>query len=478
MTAEATDPMTPEAPETHEVGAEAPPAGAHSAEKGEEVQAPPAFEIRTAEPLSFAALEEARLWVYFDENNHAAFTKEIEALPTSGEEGRRRGLGLWILAQYQRCADELKAHEQDDTAAYTRARALVACGKANEATEIFRRLTDAYPKEPRPRAGLLNARIEAEDPGEHEDRGPLAESIAAEVASAPEEFAGTAEAHYILGRTAELRRDWEKALDHYECGRELDETNRSLLMRYAHLAERCGLDETAVELYEKLLRSGPSEKRILLNLGVLYEDLGRDSDAASCYDTVAKNDPTDGRARLYLEDAKAAMDMFYDEDMEKKEDRLNQILRIPITDFELSVRARNCLNNMQITTLGDLVQRTEQELLSYKNFGETSLTEIKEILHSKGLRLGMPREEAVASIEAHANRTVTGDRSDVMNKPILELQLSIRARRTVEALGCLTVGEITKHSAEELLGMPNFGQTSLQELRNKLQELGIKLKGD
>ena len=72
----------------------------------------------------------------------------------------------------------------------------------------------------------------------------------------------------------------------------------------------------------------------------------------------------------------------------------------------------------------------------------------------------------------------TGDRSDVMNKPILELALSIRARRTVETLGCLTVGDITKHSADELLGMPNFGQTSLQELRTKLTELGLKLKGE
>ena len=227
-----------------------------------------------------------------------------------------------------------------------------------------------------------------------------------------------------------------------------------------------------------MVQQGAADRRIFVNLGVLYEDCGRDGDAAACYDIVLANDGTDERARLYLEDAKAGMDMYYDEDLEKKEDRLNQILRIPITDFELSVRARNCLNKMQINSLGDLVQRTEQELLSYKNFGETSLTEIKEILHSKGLRLGMPREEAVASIEAHAKRSTGGDRSDVMNKPILELQLSIRARRTVETLGCLTVGDITKHSAEELLGMPNFGQTSLQELRSKLTEIGLKLKGD
>jgi DNA-directed RNA polymerase subunit alpha len=66
----------------------------------------------------------------------------------------------------------------------------------------------------------------------------------------------------------------------------------------------------------------------------------------------------------------------------------------------------------------------------------------------------------------------------VRNKPITELQLSIRARRTVESLGCLTLGDITKHSADELLGMPNFGTTSLQELRSKLGEHNLKLAGE
>ena len=71
----------------------------------------------------------------------------------------------------------------------------------------------------------------------------------------------------------------------------------------------------------------------MINLGVLYEDFGRDQDAAACYDTIVRTAPTDRFARLYLEDAKAGMSMYYDEDLEKKEDRLNQILRIPITDF-------------------------------------------------------------------------------------------------------------------------------------------------
>ena len=209
---------------------------------------------------------------------------------------------------------------------------------------------------------------------------------------------------------------------------------------------------------------------------MLYEDLGRDQDAAACFDTVVKMRPTDMRARLYLEDARSAMDMYYDEDLERKEDRLNQILRTPITDFELSVRARNCLNKMDIVTLGDLVRKTEQELLSYKNFGETSLNEIKEILASKNLRLGMAHEEAVASIEATTRPRATGENADLLNKPISDLDLSIRARRTVEALGCLTMGDIIQHTEEELLGMPNFGVTSLQELKRKLQDHSLVLR--
>ena len=437
----------------------------------------PPFDIER-ETLSFATLEQGRTSVYASPEAMHRFRTKVEALPTAGESGRRRALGLWMLAEYARAAQELQAHEADDTAAYTRARALLSLERFDEAAKIFQRLTEKHPLEPRPRSGLLEARLELalkKDP----DSGPKAsEELEAAVRSAPGGFAETVEGLYLQARAAEARRAREDALDLYDRARGVDPQHTAVLTRFAHLAERAGHDELALQVYEQLLALPPVDRGVLLNLGVLYEDHGRDADAASCYDVVVRNEGTNERARLYLADAKAAISMFYDEDMEKKEDRLNQILRIPITDFELSVRARNCLNKMQITTLGDLVQKSEQELLSYKNFGETSLTEIKEILHSKGLRLGMPREEAVASIEAHARRMQSGDRSDVMNKPILELALSIRARRTVETLGCLTVGDITKHSAEELLGMPNFGQTSLQELRTKLAELSLKLKGE
>jgi DNA-directed RNA polymerase subunit alpha len=445
----------------------------------------PSFDLLALENPSFAALQAGRSAVFHTRDSHRSFTKLVDSLPQSGEEGRRRALGLWILGRHDEAVAELAAFEGDDVADFTRARGLMALGRPGDALPIFERLAKAYPDEPRPRAGLIEARLDAALAGVDalDDPAAAIQTLSAELDAAGEGFRASADGRYLQGRLAEMQRRFEDAVEHHLAAFELDPTLRNNLVRGAYLAERCGHDSSAVKLYEKGLEQRLLDRHDLMNLGVLYEDTGRDQEAAALYDLLAKADPTDARSRLYLHDAVAAMDMYYDEDLERKEDKLNQILRIPITDFELSVRARNCLSKMQIHTLGDLVTKTEQELLSYKNFGETSLNEIKEILRSKALRLGMPREEAVASIEARARRaagtTAPGNETGGSNdRPITDLQLSIRARRTVESLGCLTVGDIIKHSADELLGMPNFGSTSLQELRAKLTELGLKLAGE
>jgi DNA-directed RNA polymerase subunit alpha len=439
----------------------------------------PQYDISAAENLSFAALQAARAQVFETPMRAQSFRRTLDALGASGEPGRRKGLGLWILGDYAGAAAQLEGYASDDVASFTRAKSLLALGKPSDALAIFERLSKAYPEEPRPRAGMLEARLERDLAKAPADTDAAAAALDKGIASAPTSFARSADAHYLRARSLELKRDFEAALDAYEEARAVDPTHREALFCSALLAERSGLDLLALECYQTLAQLRPVDRSALMNLGVLLEDLGRDQDAAACYELIVRSDATDERARLFLEDARSASSMYYDEDMERKEDRLNQILRIPITDFELSVRARNCLNKMNIATLGDLVNRSEQELLSYKNFGETSLNEIKEILGSKGLRLGMTHEEAVSSVEATARRIpdVT-ERTGNAGKPIGELQLSIRARRTVEQLGCITIADVMKHTADELLGMPNFGHTSLQELRAKLTELGLKLNGD
>lgn len=71
--------------------------------------------------------------------------------------------------------------------------------------------------------------------------------------------------------------------------------------------------------------------------------------------------------------------------------RMAEMLAKPIEELDLSVRSANCLKNANIRTLGDLVQRTEREMLSTKNFGRKSLDEIKDVLASLGLSFGMSK---------------------------------------------------------------------------------------
>ena len=69
-------------------------------------------------------------------------------------------------------------------------------------------------------------------------------------------------------------------------------------------------------------------------------------------------------------------------------EELQEKLKTPISELELSVRSANCLREAKIHTIGELVQKTPQELLKYRNFGKKSLAEIDELLHGMGLELG------------------------------------------------------------------------------------------
>jgi DNA-directed RNA polymerase subunit alpha len=76
-------------------------------------------------------------------------------------------------------------------------------------------------------------------------------------------------------------------------------------------------------------------------------------------------------------------------EMSKEETALYEKLRLPVSELELSVRSSNCLREANIKTIAELVKKNEDEMLSFKNFGKKSLNEIKELLASMGLTLGM-----------------------------------------------------------------------------------------
>jgi len=96
----------------------------------------------------------------------------------------------------------------------------------------------------------------------------------------------------------------------------------------------------------------------------------------------------------------------FEEAADKQDDeksKLKKLLNMSVNEIELSVRAANCLNNANITTVGQLALKSEQEMLKYRNFGKKSLNEIKDKLVSLNLSLGMnfepglvdaPKEEA------------------------------------------------------------------------------------
>jgi DNA-directed RNA polymerase subunit alpha len=78
-----------------------------------------------------------------------------------------------------------------------------------------------------------------------------------------------------------------------------------------------------------------------------------------------------------------------EEAREEPEEEIDPILLRPVDDLELTVRSANCLKAESIYYIGDLVQRTEVELLKTPNLGKKSLTEIKDVLASRGLSLGL-----------------------------------------------------------------------------------------
>lgn len=77
-------------------------------------------------------------------------------------------------------------------------------------------------------------------------------------------------------------------------------------------------------------------------------------------------------------------------EMTREEAALYEKLRLPISELELSVRSSNCLREANIKTIADLVRKSEDEMLGFKNFGKKSLSEISELLVGMGLSLGMP----------------------------------------------------------------------------------------
>jgi DNA-directed RNA polymerase subunit alpha len=281
-----------------------------------------------------------------------------------------------------------------------------------------------------------------------------------------------------LAEAARLQQDGKRAeaVRELRAAREISD-DPNVTFKLAYLLDLLGEENEAVALYTELTSCRKPHLNALVNLAVICEDRGELGRAERLLVQVVETDPNHIRARLFLKDVLASKDMQVETEMSLV-GPTNAVLDTPVTDFELSVRARNCLKKMQIRTLGDLLKITEAELLSYKNFGEQSLVEIKAMLSQKGLRLGQGleagtrggiRKDILEELKAVVPEAV-------LNKPISSLELSVRARKALQLLNIATIGELASRTEAELMGVKNFGATSLHEIRERLSQHGLTLR--
>ena len=384
----------------------------------------------------------------------------------------RLGVGEVLLGRYKSGLDHLSKAGDNGLAKFHRGLAFENVQNWNEAIEAFAaasaagydpKLSDIH------RAGALRRA------GRIEDAKTALGKLEASAGN-------SAEYHYQKGSLLAAEGEMFAAATELEHAIQIDRDHTSALFELAYINDLNGHDDIALEYYGRCIKRPPIPLGALINLGILYEDRMQFRDAENCYRQVLNFDPTHPRANLFYKDCAASRDMYYDERIEKENQQRRVIMDIPVTDFELSVRSRNCLRKMNIRTLGDLTRTTEAALLASKNFGETSLAEIKEMMTSKGVWLGMALEgstQAGASpLHVDPIEDLSPEDKAMLARSINDLNLSVRAKKCMSKLGINTVGELLSRTGDELLECKNFGVTSLNEVREKLTVMNIKLKND
>ena len=281
----------------------------------------------------------------------------------------------------------------------------------------------------------------------------------------------------VAAKEAEKAGDRVQAVVELRRAVNADPDSSDALFRLAYALDLAGEEEEALALYERCCDQQPPMVNALVNLAVMYEDRGDYAAAERALRQVLDTRPNHLRARLYMKDVQASRDMVVVEEKERDVFKRKALLDTPVTDFELSVRARTCLKKMNIRSLGDLLRITEAELMSYKNFGDSSLQEIKKMLSARGLRLGQGLEDAHRAARRALQEQYKGTgQEQTLGKPVSDLNFSVRARKALQLLNIHTVGDLASHTEAELMGVKNFGATSLVEVRERLAENGLSLR--
>ncbi len=406
-------------------------------------------------------------YVHSSELNQHRFAEQVEQnlRSTSAVVALEAGIGLFILGRYREALQKLEKGQDSQQKYLYLAFTLRRLRRYDDAIGALQRAREHG-------AEALNVSLEKAATYRHAGN---VEAAAKEIRGCANFENVSAEYHYQLARLQEVQGQYNEAVANYKTALELAPAHQRALFHLAYRYDLSGQEDAAIDYYKRVVASSPVYVSALLNLAVLYEDHGEFDKAGACVNKVLDSHPNHPRAVLFHKDVESSKTMYFDEERERKKSRKNQILETPISDFELSVRSRNCLRKMNIRTLGDLLNITEAELLSYKNFGETSLREIKAVLEQKGLHLGMAMEDKQLPPEEVADQVSQEDKG-LMNKSVDEMQLSVRARKCLQKLNVRTLGDLTRMTDAELLGCKNFGVTSLNEIKRALTGFGLSLR--
>ena len=404
-------------------------------------------------------------WVLSSEMNKLNFAKEVEQNlgKTGGDAYLSAGIGLYILGRYDQAIEKLTKSEDCR-------QKFVFIAYAQRKSSLY---DDALLNlEQAAKSGVDASFIAVEKAETLRRKGNLEGALSA----LDKADKNSSDYYYESGYILESQAQYKQAISNYKKAIEINPKHQQALFRLAYRCDLFGDEDAAIDYYKQIASNSPVHINALMNLAVLYEDTENYKSALQCVEKILSYHPNHARAIMFKKDIESSMTMFFDEEKEKKKDRRVQILETPITDFELSVRSRNCFRKMGIYTLGDLLNITEVELLSYKNFGETSLREIKNILESKGLQLGLALQDDQSMSLPDIENEQTQEDQGLLNKTVDDLRLSIRAQKCLKKLNINTLGELTRRTEAELLGCKNFGVTSLNEIKKAISALGLSLR--
>lgn len=420
--------------------------------------------------LSAESIENFADQVHASLRERERFEELVAARTSQRTEPLRLALGYFLLDQFSKAIELIAAAPDNRIRRYYQAKIELGLRRFDDAIKNFQRAAKHGWDEFDIELQIADAQVRA---------GDLA-SAAALLKKHAGRGTEVANWHYVSGLVAEWSNDWQTAMEHYDRALALDPNHAQALFRAARLLDLRGNEEEAVELYERLALHPRAQLNALLNLSVVYEDMGLYDEAIQCLQRVITSHPEHFRAHMFLKDCESSRQMVIDEGVERRADSRNRLLATPISELDLGVRTRNVLKKMGINTLGELLRVSEPELMAYKNFGDTSLQEIKTVLARRNLHLGQhPDEIDVATVAAAPPPTpkvnVPPGSEAVLTKAVSELELSVRARRCLQRLNIVTLQDLIQKSESELLATRNFGQTSLTEIKSRLAEFGLSL---